>query len=234
MLVKFSIIAPVLNEDLGIEKFLSALQILRKHGEIIIVDGGSQDNTITLAKPLADIIINSPRGRSKQMNVGARAANGKILLFLHADSYLPTDALALIEQGMSPNKQWGRFDIQLSDTHWIFRVLAQFMNWRSRLTGISTGDQALFVEKQLFNQAGQFPEISLMEDIAICKKLQLFSPPLCLKAKVTTSSRRWKQFGITRTILLMWWLRLLYFFGCNPETLAQLYSRGIYWKTLSD
>ncbi len=232
--MKFSIISPVLNEALGIEKFLSALQIFRKHGEIIIVDAGSQDNTVTLATPLADIIIKSPRGRSKQMNAGARAASGKILLFLHADTYLPTDALVLIEREISKNKQWGRFDIQLSDTHRIFRAIAQFMNWRSRLTGISTGDQGLFIEKQLFNQAGQFPEIPLMEDIAICKQLKLYNPPICLKAKVTTSSRRWKQFGITRTILLMWWLRLLYFFGCNPETLAQLYSRGIFWKTSSD
>lgn len=232
--MRLSIIVPVLNEATRIENFLSALQIFRKQGEIIIVDAGSQDNTIALATPLADIIIKSPRGRSKQMNAGAQAASGKILLFLHADTYLPTHALALVEQEMSPNKLWGRFDIELSGKHFIFLVIAQLINWRSRLTGISTGDQGLFVQKQLFNQAGQFPEIPLMEDIAICKKLKLFSLPICLKAKVTTSSRRWKQFGITRMILLMWWLRLLYFFGFNPETLAQLYSRGIFWKTSSD
>jgi rSAM/selenodomain-associated transferase 2 len=232
--MKFSVIIPVLNEASGIKNFLSALQIFREHGEIIIVDAGSQDNTVAFATPLADIIIKSDRGRSKQMNAGVQAASGNILLFLHADTYLPDDAQAIIEKKMSPNNQWGRFDIKLSGTHCGFGIIAQFMNWRSRLTGISTGDQGLFVEKQLFNQAGKFPEIPLMEDIAICKQLKLFSPPICLKAKAITSSRRWKQFGITRTILLMWWLRLLYFFGYNPETLAQLYTRGIFWKTSSD
>jgi rSAM/selenodomain-associated transferase 2 len=232
--VKFSIIIPVLNEASGIEKFLSTLQTFREQGEIIVVDGGSQDNAIAIASPLIDKFIKSPKGRAIQMNAGAKAASGEILLFLHADTYLPSNALKLIEQGLSQNYQWGRFDIKLSGPHFIFLVIARFMNWRSRLTGISTGDQALFVQKLVFDQVGQFPEIPLMEDIAICKNLKSIGPPLCLKSKITTSSRRWHQFGITRTILLMWWLRLLYFFGCNPETLAQLYSRGIFWKTLSD
>jgi len=232
--VKFSIVIPVLNEESEIEKFLSTLETFKEHGEIILVDGGSQDNTITIAVPLVDKIIKSSRGRAKQMNAGAQAANGKILLFLHADTYLPSNALTLIEQGLSQHYQWGRFDIKLSGPHFMFLVIAQCMNWRSRLTGISTGDQALFVQKLVFNQAGKFPEIPLMEDIAICKNLKSFGPPLRLKAKITTSSRRWEQFGIIRTILLMWWLRLLYFLGYNPETLAQLYSRGIFWKTSSD
>lgn len=232
--MKFSIIIPILNETSGIEKFLSTLQTFREQGEIIIVDGGSQDNVITIASPLTDKFIKSPKGRAKQMNAGAQEASGKILLFLHADTYIPSNALSLIEQGLSQYYQWGRFDIKLSGTHFMFLAIAQCMNWRSRLTGISTGDQALFVQKLVFDQAGQFPEIPLMEDIAICKNLNSFGPPLCLKAKITTSSRRWQQLGITRTILLMWWLRLLYFFGYNPETLAQLYSRGIFWKTSSD
>ena len=232
--MKFSIIVPVLNEAPGVEKFLSVLQTFKKHGEIIIVDGGSQDNTIALVTPLADIFIKSIKGRAKQMNAGAQAASGEILLFLHADTYLPANALTLIEQGLSQNQQWGRFDIKLSGTQFMLVVIAHFMNWRSRLTGISTGDQVLFVQKLLFNQIGQFPEIPLMEDVAICKNLKLSGPPLCLKAKVTSSGRRWQQFGIARTILLMWWLRLLYFFGCNPEILAKLYSRGTFWKPLSD
>ena len=232
--MKFSIIIPVLNEASGIEKFLSTLQTFRKQGEIIVVDGGSQENPITIASPLTDKFIKSPKGRAVQMNAGAQAASGEILLFLHADTYLPSNALNLIEQGLSQDYQWGRFDIKLSGSHFMFLVIAQCINWRSRLTGISTGDQALFVQKLVFNQAGRFPVIPLMEDIAICKNLKSFGPPLCLKEKITTSSRRWHQFGITRTILLMWWIRLLYFFGCNPETLAQLYSRGIFWKTSSD
>ena len=232
--MKFSIIIPVLNEASEIEIFLSALQSFRGHGEIIVVDGGSQDNTITLARPLANKILKSARSRSKQMNVGARAANGEILIFLHADTYLPTNALTAIEQGLSQYQQWGRFDIQLSGKHFMFLVIAQLMNWRSRLTGISTGDQVLFVQKKVFDQAGQFPDIPVMEDIAICKNLWSFGSPLCLKMKVTSSSRRWEQFGIARTILLMWWLRVLYLFGYNPETLARLYSRGIFWTRSSD
>ncbi len=232
--MKFSIIIPILNEAAGIEKFLSTLQTFRKHAEIIIVDGGSQDNAISIVSPLTDKFIKSSKGRAKQMNAGARVASGEILLFLHADTYLPSNGLTLIEQGLSQNYQWGRFDIKLSGSHFMFLVIAQCMNWRSRLTGISTGDQTLFVQKLVFDQIGQFPEIPLMEDVAICKNLKSIGPPLCLKAKITTSSRRWQQFGITRTILLMWWLRLLYFLGCNPETLAQLYSRGIFWKTSSD
>jgi rSAM/selenodomain-associated transferase 2 len=233
-LVKISIIIPVLNEAQNISGYLSQLQSLRTDSEIIIVDGGSQDNTTDLCIPLADKIIQSPRGRAIQMNAGAKIATGKFLLFLHADTSLPANSLNLIEQGLSKKNYWGRFDVQLSGNHFMFQMIAFFINWRSRLTGVSTGDQTLFVKKKLFYQAGQFPEIPLMEDIAICKKLKKHSVPLCLKAKVITSSRRWQNFGIFRTVLLMWWLRLLYFLGCNPESLSKLYSKSRFIKCFSN
>ncbi len=224
-MVKFSIIIPVLNEAQNISSFLSKLQSLRTQAEIIIVDGGSQDDTTDLSQPLADKITQSTKGRAKQMNAGAKIASGEILLFLHADTSLPDNSLLLIEKGLSEKYQWGRFDVELSGNHFMFQVIAFFMNWRSRLTGISTGDQTLFVQKKLFYQIGQFPDIPLMEDIAICKQLKKYSAPLCLKARVITSSRRWQSFGILRTIMLMWWLRLLYFSGCDPKSLSGLYSK---------
>ncbi len=232
-MAKISIIIPVLNEAKNISNNLSKLQFLRKQTELIIVDGGSQDNTTDVCLPLADEIIQSAKGRSIQMNAGAKIASGDILLFLHADTTLPDNSLLLIKKGLSEKYQWGRFDVELSGNHFMFQVIAFFMNWRSRLTGISTGDQTLFVQKKLFYQAGQFPEIPLMEDIAMCKRLKKHSSPLCLEAKVVTSSRRWQSFGIFRTISLMWWLRLLYFLGCSPESLTQLYSQGRFLKSSS-
>jgi rSAM/selenodomain-associated transferase 2 len=164
------------------------------------------------------------------MNIGASHATGDILIFLHADTCLPENALQLIEQHISGNRLWGRFDIQLSGDHFMLKVIAQMMNWRSRLTGIATGDQVIFVTREAFAAVGRYPEIDLMEDIALCKALKKISPPICLKAKVTSSGRRWEHNGIYRTILLMWSLRLRYFFGANPQLLAALYSRGQFWK----
>ncbi len=233
-MVKFSIIIPVLNEAKNIANYLLQLQPLRVHSEIIIVDGGSHDNTADICLPLADKIIQSTKGRAIQMNAGAKIAAGEIFLFLHADTILPDNSLSLIKEGLSEKYQWGRFDVRLSGNHFMFQIIAFFMNCRSRLTSISTGDQTLFVQKNLFYQFGQFPEIALMEDIAICKKLKKHSLPLCLKAKVITSSRRWQNFGIFRTVVLMWWLRILYFSGCSPEILNRLYSKGRFVKSFSD
>jgi len=229
-LMKFSIIIPTLNEEKTIAPCLLALQTLRGNAEIIIADA-------TVGQPiangphahLADSIINSAKGRARQMNAGASHASGDVLIFLHADTYLPENALALIEQQLG-DKQWGRFDIRLSDGHFMFKIIAWMMNRRSRLTGIATGDQVIFVTKQAFAAVGQYPEIALMEDIALSKALKKVGPPLCLNAKVASSGRRWEHFGIYRTILLMWSLRLRYFFGADPQRLAELYSRGQFWK----
>ncbi|MGZ5029403.1 MAG: TIGR04283 family arsenosugar biosynthesis glycosyltransferase [Methylobacter sp.] len=227
--MKFSIIIPTLNEQKTIASCLLALQPLRVHCEIIIVDATDQPVVDFPHAHLADKIINSTKGRARQMNLGASHASGDVLIFLHADTYLPDNALQLIEQHLG-GRQWGRFDIRLSGDHFILNIIAWMMNRRSRLSGIATGDQTIFVTRQAFAAAGQYPEIALMEDIALSKALKKISPPLCLDAKVTSSGRRWEHFGVYRTILLMWTLRLRYFFNTDPQRLAELYSRGRFWK----
>jgi rSAM/selenodomain-associated transferase 2 len=226
--MNFSIIIPTLNEEKTIEPCLSALQPLRSNCEIIIVDGGSIDNTRVIARSLADKVVSSDKGRARQMNNGVRYASGNVLIFLHADTSLPENSLQLIQQKLNSSRKWGRFDIQLSGKHFMLKVIAQMMNWRSRLTGIATGDQVIFVTRQAFEKAGQYPEINLMEDIAICKALRKISPPICLKAKVISSGRRWERYGIYKTILLMWNIRLRYFFGADPQILAFLYTNGAF------
>ncbi|MEQ6341430.1 MAG: TIGR04283 family arsenosugar biosynthesis glycosyltransferase [Gammaproteobacteria bacterium] len=219
-----SIIVPTLNEAHGITATLTPLQALRQaEHEVIVVDGGSTDDTVVHAAPLADRLVTAPRGRARQMNAGAAAATGDVLLFLHADTMLPLDAAAHITAGQSHH--WGRFDVRLTGAHPLLRIVESMMNLRSRLTGITTGDQALFVERALFLAVGGFPEQPLMEDIALSRTLKRYGRPLCLRAKVTTSSRRWEQNGVCSTILLMWRLRLAYFLGADPARLARLYHR---------
>ncbi|HEY8157202.1 MAG TPA: TIGR04283 family arsenosugar biosynthesis glycosyltransferase [Methylobacter sp.] len=226
--MKFSIIIPTLNEEKTIASCLLPLQPLRNNCEIIIVDAGNASSNFPHAH-LADKIISSTKGRARQMNLGASHAGGDVLIFLHADTYLPDNALQLIEEHLG-SKQWGRFDIQLSGDHFMLNIIAWMMNRRSRLTGIATGDQVIFATHEAFVAAGQYPEIALMEDIMLSKALKKISSPLCLHAKVTSSGRRWEHFGIYRTILLMWTLRLRYFFNTDPQRLAELYSRGRFWK----
>lgn len=228
--MRFSIIIPVLNEAMGIRSFLASLQDLRSDCEIIIVDGGSTDNTVAIVKMLADKVLLSAKGRARQMNLGSGQARGDVLIFLHADTLLPDKALQEIDRALN-DKVWGRFDIQLQGKHFMLKVIAQMMNWRSRATGIATGDQVIFVTKKAFAKVAGFPEIALMEDIALSKKLKTLGSPACLEIKVTSSGRRWEQFGIYKTILLMWSLRLRYFLGEKPETLADLYFGGKFWKT---
>lgn len=228
--MKFSIVIPTLNEERSIQSCLLALQPLRNQCEIIIVDGDSIDNTRNLAAPLADKVITSAKGRAKQMNTGVKHAMGDVFIFLHADTGLPENALQLIQQNISITRQWGRFDIQLSGRPFMLKVIAQMMNWRSRLTGIATGDQVIFVTRVAFKQAGQYPDIKLMEDITLCNALKKISPPICLKDKVISSGRRWEYNGIYKTILLMWSIRLRYYFGEDPQTLAFLYNHGTLTK----
>jgi len=224
-MMKISIIMPVLNEAPAIAQTLIALQPLREAGhEVIVVDGGSDDDTITVANPYADKIIQGPRGRSRQMNAGVKLASGEILLFLHGDTFLPGRADRLIIEGMKrKGRRWGCFDVKLSGKHSLLRIIEFLMNWRSQLSGIATGDQAIFIKRDLFEKIGGFPEIDLMEDIALCKVLKRFGRPLCLHQSVLTSSRRWEEKGLIRTVFLMWFLRLAYFFKVNPSRLAKLY-----------
>lgn len=170
-----------------------------------------------------DKVIDNPRGRARQMNAGAAQANADILLFLHADTQLPDNAVESMIQVIADGYCWGRFDVAFDNPKPIFRLIAFMMNWRSRLTGIATGDQGIFVTRQAFDSVGAYPEVALMEDIAISARLKKLGKPCCLKAKVVTSARRWQQYGIFRTILLMWRLRLAYFFGADPNDLAARY-----------
>ncbi len=225
--MKISIIMPVLNEGGSLRGAINALRHLRVNGhEILVVDGGSTDGTPAIANALADKALTSPRGRALQMNAGARAAQGDLLLFLHADTLLPPGADHLIIEGLKQaGRGWGRFNVRLAGRHPLLRVIGFTMNWRSRLTGIMTGDQAIFVRRDWFERVGGYPEIALMEDIAISKRLKREGPPLCLRQKVLTSSRYWRKHGIVRTIVTMWRLRLAYFLGADPVHLARRYYR---------
>jgi len=226
--MKLSIVMPVLNEADGIEEALVALGPLRKRGvEVVVADGGSSDATVALARPLADVVIEAPRGRGAQMNAGAAAARGDVLLFLHADTRLPGDADALIRDGFAGSgcelrRFWGRFDVRIAGAHPLFAIIAAAMNLRSRVTGIATGDQAIFMSRAALGPG--FADIALMEDIAMTKRLKRIGRPLCIASTVVTSGRRWEKHGVMKTILLMWWLRLAYFLGATPAWLARSYG----------
>jgi rSAM/selenodomain-associated transferase 2 len=224
-----SIIVPALNEAAGIEAALVPLQPLRAAGhEVMVVDGGSADGTDELAAPLADRVIASDRGRARQMNAGAAVASGDVLLFLHADTVLPVDAERVVLDGLAETgRGWGRFDVRLSGRHPLLRLGSRWISSRSRLTGVATGDQAIFVRRQLFDEVGGFPDIPLMEDVALTKALRRLGRPLCIREPVVTSSRRWEERGILRTMVLMNRLRLEYFLGADPARLAERYhGRG--------
>lgn len=224
--MKCSIIIPTLNEANNIVANLLPLQSLRQQGhEVIVVDGNSSDNTALLAKPWSDHVLVSEPGRARQMQWGAEQSTGDVLMFLHADTQLPVNATKLINDGFAQTKYflWGRFDVTLSGNHWLLSLTATLMNWRSRLTGIATGDQVIFVKRDCFQQVGGFSLLPLMEDVELCRRLKKCSRPLCVTSPVITSSRRWEQNGIIRTILLMWSLRLAFFLGISPTVLVDIY-----------
>jgi rSAM/selenodomain-associated transferase 2 len=225
---RLSIIVPVLNEGDTIADALDALAALRTRGvEVVVVDGGSHDATMDRARAHADQVISAPRGRASQMTAGAAAAAGDVFLFLHADTRLPPGADALVLDGLSRSgRTWGRFDVTIAGRPASLGLIAAMMNLRSRLSGIATGDQAIFVARDAFRRAGGFPPIPLMEDIALSKRLKRESRPLCLRARVITSGRRWETHGVLRTIWLMWRLRLAYFLGADPAHLARQYGYG--------
>jgi rSAM/selenodomain-associated transferase 2 len=223
---ELSVIIPVLNEAAQISASLDALSPLRARGvEIIVVDGGSSDGTSDLARAHADRVLAAPRGRAAQMNIGAAMAAGDVFLFLHADTRLPRNADKLILAGLADSKHnWGRFDVNIDGRHWLLPIVAATMNLRSRLTGIATGDQAIFVTRRAFSDAGAFPDIPLMEDIALSKVLKRTGPPVCISERAKTSGRRWEKNGVMSTILLMWRLRLAYWLGVEPAALARHYG----------
>ncbi|MFA6312195.1 MAG: TIGR04283 family arsenosugar biosynthesis glycosyltransferase [Sterolibacterium sp.] len=220
-----SIIIPVLNESRRIVAFLESLQRLRAMGaEVVVVDGGSTDDTVRLAAGYADSVLTGRCGRGVQMNAGAATANGRVLLFLHADTDLPPTAFDAIGRACRNGAVWGRFDVKIEGTSRGLDMVAFMMNWRSRWSGIATGDQAIFVTRGAFDRAGGFPGIPLMEDLVLSRRMRAISRPVCLREKVTTSGRRWDKHGLLRTICTMWWLRLKFHFGASPDDLAQEYG----------
>lgn len=220
-----SIIIPVLNEEQGIQPFLQHLQPLRHNNcEVLMVDGGSEDNTVHLASGQVDKIISSAPGRAKQMNLGAEHAQGDILLFLHADTFLPNNVPIILRKALKDRYGWGRFDIALSNPGSIYKIIACLINLRSRLTSIAGGDQAIFIGRELFDEVGGYAPIALMEDIELCQRLKKKKTPICLKDTVISSSRRWEQQGVLKTIVTMWILRSLYHIGIAPNRLARMYG----------
>ncbi len=224
--MQLSIIIPALNEAPEITDHLSLVQCYRDAGhEVILSDGGSIDATLHQAQGRVDKIIHAERGRARQMNAGAEQARGDVLLFLHADTRLPENADRLIREALESGRVWGRFDVRLSGRTWLLRIIETSMNWRSCLSGIATGDQAIFVLREVFVRLDGFADIPLMEDIELSRRLKKISAPCCLRQRVITSSRRWETQGILRTLLLMWGLRLAWFFGVSAARLQQIYYR---------
>ena len=223
---QLSIIVPCLDEAAGIVAALRRLQPLRGRGhEVIVVDGGSSDETAALAAPYADRVVVAPRGRAAQMNAGAALACEGVLLFLHADCTLPAQADHLILDGLTASgKKWGRFDISLDGAHPLLPVIAFMMNMRSQVTGIATGDQGIFVARDLFAAVAGYPPLPLMEDIALSRRLRASGRPLRVRSQITASARRWQRHGVLRTVMLMWRLRLAYFLGADPAGLALRYD----------
>jgi rSAM/selenodomain-associated transferase 2 len=221
-----SIIVPVLNEAATVLETLALLQPLRERGhEVIVVDGGSDDATRDIASPLADRLLHAPRGRARQLQAGAEASRGEILWFLHADTQVPEDCDRLIINALRSGG-WGRFDVHFPGGGLRMRLVASAMNLRSRLTGIATGDQGIFASRALFGRVNGYPDIPLMEDIALCRALRRETRPVCLRTRLGTSPRRWQTGGYLRTVLLMWGLRLGYFIGVPPARLAKYYANG--------
>ena len=221
-----TIVMPVLNEAAGIAAALKALAPLVARGaQVLVADGGSADDSVARAQTEGVQVINTPRGRALQMNSGAQQASGEVLLFLHADTRLPPNADILIQQAVAAGPEvWGRFDVRIAGKPRLLRVIAAFMNARSRWSGIATGDQAMFMTRAAFDAVGGFPSQPLMEDIELSKRLLKLSRPACLRAQVITSGRRWESRGVWSTLLLMWRLRLAYWRGAAPERLAERYQ----------
>ena len=223
--MKVSVIIPVLNEADQIAETLASLAPYRNQGhEVIVVDGGSSDETQSLAAMHADKVLHRNMGRAQQMNRGIDEARGDVLLFLHADTRLPSNGLKEVISAVEDGGFWGRFNVRLSGEHFMLRVIERMMNLRSCVTGVATGDQAMFVSRESVAIVGQFPQIPLMEDVVFSKRLRELAWPVCVRQHVTTSSRRWEHRGVFRTVLLMWRLRLLFFLGVSADKLARQYQ----------
>ncbi len=223
--LKVSVIIPMLNEEPSLHLMMDHWKTLVQDGaELLVVDGGSTDASVDRVQKAGFKVLSSPRGRAQQMNTGAKSAQGDILLFLHADTIPPPRAVPILTKALQDSERvWGRFDVHIEGRAWMFPVIAFFINLRSRLSGMATGDQGIFVRRAMFEQMAGFPDQPLMEDIEISKRLLQYTKPLCLKARVRTSGRRWETRGVWRTIFLMWRLRWLYWRGTSAQDIARAY-----------
>jgi rSAM/selenodomain-associated transferase 2 len=222
--MKISVIVPVLNEETTIAATLQSLVTLAPD-EIIVIDGGSGDRSREIAARCGIQVLSSERGRAKQMNHGAAQAGSDVLLFLHADTRLPGSAFADIAAALAdPRCVGGRFDVELEGRHWMLKIIGALINWRSRATQVGTGDQAIFVRREVFERMGGYPDIPLMEDLALCRALKRLGTVACLRNRVITSARRWENDGVWWTIARMWTLKLLYLAGMSPARLKRFYA----------
>ena len=223
--MRVSVVIPTFNEGRRVQQALLDWQSFRELGnEVILVDGGSHDHAGDAVQELADRVLTSDRGRAVQMNAGAAAASGDVLLFCHVDTELLDDAKkALRDATQNLELKWGFFEVRLDAKGFIYRTIESLMNWRSALTSVATGDQCLFIKRDLFGEIGGFANIELMEDIAISKMLRKKAKPMVLRTKVRTSARRWQRNGVMRTIATMWFLRAAYVLGVTPKRLQQIY-----------
>ena len=226
--MRIAIVVPVFNEALALPHLMANLDVLRETTsqdfELVFADGGSTDGTVALIEKRGFRVISSPKGRAWQMNAGAAQSTGDVLLFLHADTQLPQNAIKAIATSLVGDVCWGRFDVRIAGAPWMLGVVARMMNWRSRLTGIATGDQAMFMTRTAYQNISGFPEQALMEDIEVSRRLLQLSRPACISSPVVTSGRRWETRGLWTTIFLMWRLRWAYWRGQNPKQLAELYA----------
>jgi rSAM/selenodomain-associated transferase 2 len=227
MTVLLSVVIPVRNEVQALPCLLDDLAVLRAAGaELIVVDGGSSDGTCEQALGRVDRLLRTAPGRALQMNAGAAVAQGEYLWFVHADTRVSAEALHSLLKVLDERPLWGRFDVRLSGPGPALSVIGGMISLRSRLTGIASGDQGIFVARERFEALGGYAPIPLMEDLHLCRRLKALARPRCLRPALLTSSRRWEQHGIWRTVLLMWALRLAYYCGASPEKLARQYRRG--------
>lgn len=226
--MKIAIVVPVFNEALALPRLMASLVALKEAAtqdvELVFADGGSTDGTVALIEKAGFLVVSSAKGRAWQMNAGATQTTGDVLLFLHADTQLPQNALKAITTSLAGKICWGRFDVRIAGKPWMLGVVARMMNWRSRLTGIATGDQAIFMTRTAYLAIGGLPEQALMEDIEASHRLRQLSRPACISSPVVTSGRRWETRGVWTTIFLMWRLRWAYWRGQNPKLLSELYA----------
>ena len=215
----------MLNEAATIASTLDALRRGAPDAEIVVVDGGSTDASVAIARPLSDTLIDASRGRALQMNAGARASHGDALVFVHADTIVPSTFAADIASALSdPAVVGGRFDVVLDDSALPYRIIGAMISIRSRISRTGTGDQAIFVRRDVFDRLGGFPEIELCEDLEFSRRLKRAGRVACLRTRVTTSARRWSRDGVVRTVITMWLIRAMYLMGVPPARLKRMYS----------